>query len=124
MNPIHHPQRTRRRPCSKRQSLELLPRPPVQLLRLALARADEADLGPERGEPVADGRLLGALQDGESTQRVGRLLERLVRLGNLLAQRLGPVLVPAQVQVQLLLELVALFGRRDELVEDGLRLNC
>lgn len=107
----------------KRQSIQLLPCPPVQLLRLSLPRADKAHLSTQRRQPVSNSGLLRGLKNLESTQSIIRLFQRLVSLTDLLPQHLSPVLVTAQMQVELLLELVAFLRRGDDLVNDLLKVG-
>jgi hypothetical protein len=103
--------------CCDPQLLQLLLDPTIHLLRLSLAGADKRHLGAQRAQPALDGLLLARLEDAEPGERVAGLLESDVGIGNLVAERLGAVLVPAQVQRELLFELVALFGGCEERFE-------
>ena len=108
----------RRQLSAQRQ--QLLPVRSVQLLGLALAPADEADLVAQPGQTPLQRLVLGSGQNLKAVECGLCFAECFVRLAHLLAQHLGAVLVAAEVHRQLLLELGALFGRSKRGVANGL----
>ena len=104
INPIRH----------RRQPIQLILQPPILFLRLPLPPANEPDLLPQRLQPPRDGHLL---RHGERLERA----EGVLGLGEVprggydaFAQRLLALLVAAEVEGELLLDLsVALGGLLD-----------
>jgi hypothetical protein len=102
------------------QRLQLVSVRPVQLLRLALAPADEAHLVAQGRQPLPQSLVLGAGEDLEAVQGAAGFCEGRVRLARLLAQQVGAVFVAAEADGELLLELGALVGRGQRGVANGL----
>lgn len=105
---------------SIRKLSKLVPTHPVDLLGLALAAGHDGHLLAEGIEAGPDGNVLCDSESTEAAECIVGLCQLGGRIGNLLAQRLRPRHVAAEVQRKLLLMLGGLLGSTRYAILDAL----